>query len=320
MSLSSYILRRFLRNPREALRIKRAGDEIKEYIIWRLFNQLQSEDILRDLQTQAWWNFKDGVLAKLVCDILVDEGLAKRRGDFIEVTGSPSRPSITTKEAADMVSVIDNAIEALPGALVAGEKPSREEVKAMSAKLLDNFAVRLEFEAAVEAFGLDSLSSDATIVDVYPRVGASTLTLLEHTKARIIVVEPFSENLELVKRLVNLQGQQERVSYVLSTPEGAELGEKVDVVFMGEVIHWTLNPRLALSSCRKMLREDGFLAMAQTVYSSLGKIVSLAGYVLGAIQPPPTSDELREMLASAAFRVDKWLESLGVALVRASPS
>ncbi|MEM2187279.1 MAG: methyltransferase domain-containing protein [Thermofilaceae archaeon] len=320
MSLSSYILRRFLSNPREALRIKKAGDELRAYAVWRIYTQLELEGILQSLQTQAWWSYRDQVLAKLLCDALVEEGLAAWEGDRIKLKRSPEKPAITTIEAADMVPVIDRAAEALPRALLLGEKPSRDKTQALTAKLLDNFAVKLEFEAAIEEAGLGKLDQNSTIADIHPRVGTSTLTLLEQTKARVVVIEPYRDNIEIIRRLVELHGQEGRVSFIPSTPEEALLPEKVDAAFMGEVAHWIPSPRLALANVRRMLKDDGTLAIAQTTYSSLGLIMSLPGYLLGALQAPPESGELRRMLTNSGFKVEKWLESMGVALVKASPS
>ncbi|MEM0024360.1 MAG: methyltransferase domain-containing protein [Thermofilaceae archaeon] len=320
MSLSSYILRKFLSNPREALRIKKAGDEIREYAVWRIYTQLEMEGILQSLQTQAWWSFKDQVLAKLLCDALVEEGLAAWEGDRIKLKRSPEKPAVTTIEAADMLPVIDRAAEALPRALLLGEKPSRDKTQALTAKLLDNFAVKLEFEAAIDEAGLGSLKPGSTIADIHPRVGTSTLTLLERTKASIVVIEPYQENIEITRRLVELHGQESRVSFVHSTPEEAELPEKVDAIFMGQLVHWIPSPRLAIANARRMLKDNGILAMAQTTYSSVGLIMSVPGYLLGAVQAPPESGELRRILTGSGFKIEKWLESLGIALVKASPS
>ncbi|MEM2218232.1 MAG: hypothetical protein QW731_07660, partial [Thermofilaceae archaeon] len=85
MSLSSYIFRKFIRDPREALRILRISEELERYTVWRLYNSLAESGYLSRLQEKPWWDFKDKDLAKWVCDILVEEGLAKRTGDMVKV-------------------------------------------------------------------------------------------------------------------------------------------------------------------------------------------------------------------------------------------
>uniref|UniRef100_A0A7C3SKK0 Uncharacterized protein n=1 Tax=Thermofilum pendens TaxID=2269 RepID=A0A7C3SKK0_THEPE len=176
MSFSSYLLRRFVRNPGEALRIKRASEELSDYVAWKLYTQLQESGLLRVFEEKPWWGFRDRDLARLVQDILVEDGLAKRLGDTIRAVKAPRRPEITTKEAADMLAVLDKALQILPEVIESGEKPEYSKVKALTAKLVGSFGVRLEFEAAVEVSGLDKLPEGAVVLDVFPRVGTSTTT------------------------------------------------------------------------------------------------------------------------------------------------
>jgi len=319
VAFSSYLLRKFITNPGEALRIKRAGDEVREYAAWKLYSVLEESGLLAKLQEQPWWSFKDRDLARTVYDALVAEGLADSSGDLIRIRRAARRPAITTKESADLAPVFDQAFLYLPHALETGERPAQSEVRAAMAKILDNFATRLLMEVAVEETGLSKLGEDAAIADFYPRAGASTAVLLERTKAKIVVVEPYRENLAIIERLVKLTGQEERVSYVQAPLEGVKLPQRVDVVFMAEVIHWTFNPRLALARARENLKEGGFLAVAQSVYSSLGLLAAAAGLLLGAVAPPPASDELRRMIREAGFSIEKWLESLGVVVAKALP-
>ena len=252
--------------------------------------------------------------------ILVEEGLARRSGDTIRAVKAPERPEITTGEAADMIPVLDKALQLLPEVLESGKKPEYSRVKALTAKLVGSFGVRLEFEAAVEVSGLDKLPESSVVLDVFPRVGTSTATLLELTRAGILAVEPYPENLEVLEGLVKLQGVGDRVRLVHAAPlESMRIQERVDAAFMGEVLHWTPSPQMVLRAVRNHMKRDSFLVLAQTVYSSLGMKVGLLGYLLGALRLPPTSGELRSMLRVAGFKVDKWLESMGVALVRARP-
>lgn len=319
MAFSSYLLRKFFSSPSEALRIKRAGDEIRRYAAWKLYSVLEESNLLAELQEQPWWNFKDRDLARTVCEALVAEGLADWAGDVIRVRRAPQKPALTTKEAADLAPVFDKALLYLPHALRTGEKPPLSEVKAATAKLLDNFAVRLEIEAAIEETGLSSLSEGSVVADFLSRTGFSTMVLLERTRARIVVVDPYLENIEMVKRLVKLAGQEDRVSYVQASPEEAKLPEKVDAVFMAEAVHWSFNPSLALARAREALKRGGFLSIAQSVYSSTGLLAAVAGLLLGAVRPPPRSSELRELIKEAGFSLEKWSESLGVVLAKAVP-
>jgi len=54
-------------------------------------------------------------------------------------------------------------------------------------------------------------------------------------------------------------------------------------------------------------------------YSSLGLPAAVAGLLLGAVAPPPTSGGLRGVIGEAAFSMEKWLESLGAVIAKAAP-
>ncbi|MEM2795506.1 MAG: class I SAM-dependent methyltransferase, partial [Thermofilaceae archaeon] len=258
-------------------------------------------------------------LARLVSDILVEEGLAKRTGDTIQVTSPPEKPVITTQDAADIVQVVDRAMLALPQALETGAKPNLAEEKAAYAKLLGSLSFRLVLEATIEEGGLNKLSEKAVIADVYPRIGTSTITLLELTRAKIIVVEPYPDNIEILKRTIKLAGQEGRVTIIQSTPEEMSLPEKVDDVFMGNILHWTYNPRLALIRARESLKPGGRVSIVQFTYSSTGLTMGLLHYFYGAVRPPPTPDELRGIVEGAGFDIDIWRGSFGIVGIRGIP-
>ncbi|MEM1509098.1 MAG: class I SAM-dependent methyltransferase [Thermofilaceae archaeon] len=317
MSLSSYIFRKFIRDPREALRILRISEELERYTVWRLYNSLAESGYLSRLQEKPWWDFKDKDLAKWVCDILVEEGLAKRTGDMVKVIATPKQPAITTREVADLVPVIDRAMLALPQALETGAKPNLAEEKAAYAKTIGNLSYRLMVEIAVESTGLNKLSEKAVIADVYPRIGTSTITLLELTRARIIAVEPYTDNIEVASRVIRLAGQEKRVNFIQATPEEMRLPEKADVVFMADILHWIPNPHFALTRAHDSLNDKGFLSMIQSIYASTGLVTCLPDYFFGAIRPPPPDDELRELIEETGFKIVKWLESFGIVVVQA---
>ncbi len=127
MSLSSYIFRKFLSSPAEALRLRRVGTELKNYIVWRLYTSLAESGCLSKLQERPWWSFKDKDLARLASGILAESGPAKRTGEAIQVTSLPEKTVIATQDAADLIPVIDRGMLALPQALEAGVKPNLPE-------------------------------------------------------------------------------------------------------------------------------------------------------------------------------------------------
>ncbi|MCS7104988.1 MAG: class I SAM-dependent methyltransferase [Thermofilaceae archaeon] len=319
MALSSFMIRKILGNPREALRVLRVSNELSRYIVWRLYLTLDENGFLGMLQEQPWWKFADRDLARWVCDILVEEGYAKWMGDTIKVTGKPEHPTITTKEAADLVPVIERAMASIPKVLLTGEKPNLAAERAAYAKVIGNLAYRLMIEVTVKETGLNELNENNVIVDVLSRIGTSTMVLLETTRARIISVDPYRDNILVQEHALKVAGQADRVKLIQSAPEELELPEKADAVFMADILHWTPNPRLALNRAHKCILEDGFLSMIQSTYSSAGLVTCLPDYLLGAYRAPPTSRELRESLRNSGFKIEKWTEAFGIVIVKAKP-
>ncbi|MCS7104987.1 MAG: class I SAM-dependent methyltransferase [Thermofilaceae archaeon] len=314
----SYILRKFLSDPGEALQMWKRAREVDSYVTWRLYTTLKETGLLQKLQEKPWWEFADRDLARWVCDILVEKGYARRSGDVISVSSAPERPQITTMDAADLAPVVDRVMTLLPRALETGEKPNLFEEKAYYSKVAGSLVYKAIIEAAIEEMGLSRLSSEAVVADVFSRIGTSVMTLLEMTPARVIAVEPQPENIEVIKRTVRLSGQENRVSFVQASPEEMVLPEKVDVVFMANVIHWIMNPRLALVRARENLKEKGSVRIIQQVYEGTGLTVPFIHYFFGAVRPPPTKEELIRLIRDVNLKVERQLGSFGIVALRAT--
>lgn len=293
--------------------------EINSYIVWRLYTTLRETELLQKLQEKPWWEFADKDLARWVCDILVEKGYARRSGDVISVSSAPERPHITTMDAADLAPIVDRVMTLLPRALETGDKPNLFEERAYYSKLAGSLVYKTMLGAAIEELGLIGLSSEAVVADVFSRIGTSVMALLEMTPARVIAVEPQPENIEAIKRTVRLSGQENRVSIVQASPEEMVLPEKVDVVFMANVIHWIMNPRLALTRARENLKEKGSVRIVQQVYEGTGLTVPLIHYFFGAVRPPPTKEELVRLIREVDLKVEKQLGSFGIVALRATP-
>lgn len=293
--------------------------EINSYIVWRLYTTLRETELLQKLQEKPWWEFADKDLARWVCDILVEKGYARRSGDVISVSSAPERPHITTMDAADLAPIVDRVMTLLPRALETGDKPNLFEERAYYSKLAGSLVYKTMLGAAIEELGLIGLGSEAVVADVFSRIGTSVMALLEMTPARVIAVEPQPENIEAIKRTVRLSGQENRVSIVQASPEEMVLPEKVDVVFMANVIHWIMNPRLALTRARENLKEKGSVRIVQQVYEGTGLTVPLIHYFFGAVRPPPTKEELVRLIREVDLKVEKQLGSFGIVALRATP-
>lgn len=66
----------------------------------------------------------------------------------------------------------------------------QNETQALTAKLPDNFAVKLKFEAAIEEAGLGPLNPNSTVAGIRPRVRTSTLTSLSERKPESLSSSP----------------------------------------------------------------------------------------------------------------------------------
>ncbi|MEM1517286.1 MAG: class I SAM-dependent methyltransferase [Thermofilum sp.] len=319
MPITPFLLAKFFSDPKEAMRLLRIASEFENYSVWRMYSALQESQLLRQLQEKPWWEFPDKDLARNLGDIFVYKGYAAWKGDALVFKSSPARPTVSTSEVADLIPVIDKVAQMLPRALLTGEKPSLIEDRAYYSKLLGSAAHKVLTDITIEVTGLPTLSESAVIVDLLPRAGLSTLSLLERTRARIVAVEPLPQNIELIKNLVKLVGQQERVVIVQSSPEAMKLPEKVNAVFASSVMHWVSNPHLVLTRVRENLREDGFLAVYQPCYEGGGLILSLFHYFFGAVRVVPKSSEVQELIRQAGFKITKATGSRGFLALRAEP-
>lgn len=320
MPLIPYAMKTFLRNPSKALLVYRVTRELKRYTVWKLYNELAESGLLDRLQERPWWEFADKDLAKWVCDILVENGCAVWAEDSIKVTTPPKPYRVMTREAADMLAVIDRAVSLAPSIVETGKKPTLAEYRAEYAKTVGNLSHRLAIEICLEETGVADLAEGCRVVDVMAKIGAATFTLLELTGAYVIAVEPLTENVEVLEKAVRLAGQADRVTIVQARPEVLKLPEKVDAAVMADIVPYLLNPGLALRRVRENLRENGFLAIYQCLYSGAGLTAFLPHYVFGANRPPPHSSELRELLEDSGFTITKWLEEMGIAVIRAEPA
>ncbi|MCS7104004.1 MAG: class I SAM-dependent methyltransferase [Thermofilaceae archaeon] len=317
MPLFSYAVKTFLKNPSRALRVFRVTRELQKYTVWKLYETLEVTGTLARLQEQPWWEFADKDFAKWVCEILVSNGCAEWNGDMVEVLSPPKPCSVTTPDVADMMPVINRAIALVPEILEKGEKPPLSKYRAEYAKTLGNLAHRLAIEVCIEETGLTELPQGAKVLNVPAEVGVATFALLELTRAHVLAVDPMLENVEALKKALKLTGGEERVIVLHAPPEKLTLPEKGDAVLMADAIPYLLNPRLTLMRVRENLSKEGFLAIYQCLYSGTGLTAFLPHYVFGAYKPPPKGDELRELLRQTGFRIVKWLEEQGIAVVRA---
>lgn len=301
------------------MRLLRAESEFENYSVWRFYSALEESNTLEKLQSKPWWEFPDRDLAKNIGDIFVYKGYATWRGDTLSFRSSPTRPIVSTSEVADLVPVIDRVAQALPRALLTGEKPNLIENRAYYSKLLGCLVHKMIIDIAIELTGLSKLGEYNVVADLIPHVGASTLSLLERTRARVVAVEPISQNVEAIRSMVKLVGQQERVVVVQSLIEALRLPEKVDAVFASNLVNWTSNPQIALLRARENLKDDGFLALYQACYEGGGLILSLMYYFFGALRVMPSKNDLREMVKQAGFKITRAVGSRGFLVIRAEP-
>ena len=308
------LLLRALRDP-ETKEVVASLKDVSTYIPRRAAHVIQSSGV--DFAGKPLSEFRDPVFARLVADVLASAKLGRVSGDVFEWSDRGRHvevPRPRTRLFADIKPVIDVVLGTLPHALETGEKPllytkRASEARMAFARFLDNKGYYLFRRLlAVEVAGLDRLPPDAVIVDVGSGIGASVKVLLDVTKARIVATDPHDENLEVLRRLVSLRGDEGRVKVVKA--RGEELSSAVgrgvaDAVFMVNVLHWSVFPEKVLSEIYEVLKPGGALAMMQAVYDTASsRAMNIVTYLMGSDVLPAKRD-LDRMIRAAGFTVKR---------------
>jgi len=299
----------------------KAIKEVGEYVPWKIVQVLYESKLAKEMAAKPFSEYPDPKFAWVVAKVLEDYGYVKIQSNKVEWLKQPEKvlsepPAVTSPLLLETLGVIDRVVSTLPEALRTGSKPllytgEAQDAKAVFAKFLDNTGYsQMRMMLARDVAHMEKLPPSALVVDVGSGIGASVTTLLELTDAKIIATDPYPENLKILRNLVKLMNEEERV--IIIKTRGEELSaalrragiESVDAAFMVNVLHWSEYPVKVLKEVRKVLR-DGFLAMMQgTLDNKRGRLAAVITYLMGSsIQP--WRHELLKWIAQAKFKVKK---------------
>jgi SAM-dependent methyltransferase len=287
-----------------ARKIARGAREARGALLAKLVEVLEPE------LKRPWHGWADGELARYVYEVLVGEGVARWRGDALELVEKPAPPRITLPEAADAVSAFSRIIESrLLDALEGRRKyfTDREQI-ALYARFLDNLGYNWFRKLALSLLLPKELrrSEQAVFVDVGAGLGLSTLALLELTRGTVVAIDPYEENLENVRDYAELKRAGHRVRVVRGYAEDFKLEAPADAAVMINVLHWCNSPQLALRNAAANVKRGGFVAVMQAVRDAKEAWTGIIpAYLLGAPRLPPTRSELYRMVKEEGLKVEK---------------
>ena len=259
---------------------------------------------------RPWHGWADRELARYVYEVLVGEGVARWRGDALELVEKPAPQRITLPEAADAVSAFSKIVESrLLDALEGRRKYFTDrELTLAYARFLDNLGYNWFRKLALSLLLPKELrrSPQAVFADVGAGMGLSTLALLELTRGTVIAVDPYEENLENVRDYAQLKRASHRLKVVRGYAEDFKLEAPADAVILCNMLHWCNSPQLALRNAAANVKSGGYLAIVQAVRDAKSAWTGIIpAYLLGAPRLPPTRSELYRMVKEEGLRVEK---------------
>ena len=298
------LLKLALGDLKAARKIARGAREARGALLAKLVEVLEPE------LKRPWHGWADRELARYVYEVLVGEGVARWRGDALELVEKPAPPRITLPEAADAVSAFSKIIESRLLEALEGRRKyfTDREQFLLYARLLDNLGYNWFRKLALSLLLPKELrrSERAVFVDVGAGMGLSTLALLELTRGTVVAVDPYEENLENVKDYAALKRAGHRVKVVRGYAEDFKLEAPADAAVLCNVLHWCSSPQLALRNAAANVKRGGFVAVMQAVRDAKSAWTGIIpAYLLGAPRFPPTRSELHRMIREEGLKVEK---------------
>ncbi len=287
--------------------------EIRKYVAWKTRQVLEESGADRELASLPFSEFPKVDLAKLVGDVMEDEGYAewvRGRLRWIRQPGPP--PSIETRFFAELKPAVDKALETLPEALLKGVRPlaqptMREEALKICGGIMSSRLQEWIYQLAVVWAGLDKLPPDTVVVDVSTLRGFVAVALLRLTSCKVIFVAPFRFSLQEAEELAEVRGVRDRLETRLGRYE--ELHKAVsgaDLVVALWTLHRVIDPVVTLRSMRDTAPAA---LLAQPLQDDkIFRALNLVEYLLG-FELFPTYGQLREWISMAGWRVIRQTKS-----------
>lgn len=308
------LLKLMLRDLPNARELMAASREYRRLIIYRLSEALGPE------AKKPWHEWGDKEFAHYVYSLLVDFKAAEWKPDGSLELYKLQPPSITNPKVAEWATILDRVFPRLTDALRGYRKYFLDrELLLVYAKFLDNLGYNWWRELAIRLVvpEQDMKNPNLTFVDMGSGIGLSTLSILKFTSANVIAVDPYDDNLEMLRHYVAMSGYKDRVKTFKGYAENFRLDQPVDGAFMINLLHWSDVPSEVIKNARRNVKQGGRVYIFQGVLDDkTTRLAAVVPYLLGAPRIGIRRKELYQWIKDAGLQVDKS-ETLAGELIRA---
>jgi ubiquinone/menaquinone biosynthesis C-methylase UbiE len=308
------LLKLMLKDLPSARELIAGSKEIRRITIYKLAEALGPE------AKRPWHEWGDKEFAHHVYSVLVDFKAAEWNPDGSITLYRMEQPRITNPKVAEWKTILDRVFPRLIDALEGNRKYFLDrELLLIYAKFLDNLGYNWWRELAIRLVVLeqDRQNPNLTFVDMGSGIGVSTLTILKLTNASVIAVDPYDDNLEMLRHYVAMSGYKDRVKTFKGYAENFRLDQPVDGAFLINVLHWSDVPSEVIKNARRNVKQGGRVYIFQGVLDDkLARPTSVVPYLLGAPRIGIRRKELYQWIKDAGLQVEQS-ETLAGELIRA---
>jgi ubiquinone/menaquinone biosynthesis C-methylase UbiE len=307
------LLKLMLKDLPNARELMAASREYRRLAVYKLAEALGPE------AKKPWHEWGDKEFAYFVYSLLVDFKVAEWNPDGSITLYKMEPPRITNPKVAEWKTIMDRVFPRLIDALEGNRKYFLDRELLLSyAKFLDNIGYNWWRELAIRVTvpEQDRQNPNLTFVDIGSGIGLSTLAILKLTNASIIAVDPYDDNLEMLRHYVAMSGYKDRVKTFKGYAENFRLDRLVDGAFLINILHWSDVPSEVIKNATRNIKRGGRVYIFQGVLEDKTLRLSfLIPYLLGAPRVGIRRRELYQWIKDAGLQVEHS-ESIAGELIR----
>jgi ubiquinone/menaquinone biosynthesis C-methylase UbiE len=308
------LLKLMLKDLPSARELIAGSKETRRITIYKLAEALGPE------AKRPWHEWGDKEFAHHVYSVLVDFKAAEWNPDGSITLYKLEPPRITNPKVAEWKTILDRVFPRLIDALEGNRKFFLDrELLLTYAKFLDNLGYNWWRELVIQLIVPEQDRRDDTLTyaDIGSGIGVSTLSILKLTNASVIAVDPYDDNLEMLRHYVAMSGYKDRVKTFKGYAENFRLDQPVDGAFLINVLHWSDVPSEVIKNARRNVKQGGRVYIFQGVLDDkLVRPTSVVPYLLGAPRIGIRRKELYQWIKDAGLQVEQS-ETLAGELIRA---
>jgi ubiquinone/menaquinone biosynthesis C-methylase UbiE len=308
------LLKYMIRDLPSARELVTGSREYRRLVIYKLAEALGPE------AKRPWHEWGDKELAHHVYSVLVDFKAAEWNPDGSITLYKLEPPKITNPKVAEWKTIFDRVLPRLTEALEGNRKYFLDrELLIIYAKFLDNLGYNWWRELAIRLTvpEQDMKNPNLTFVDMGSGIGLSTLSILKLTNASVIAVDPYDDNLEMLRHYVAMSGYKDRVKTFKGYAENFRLDQPVDGAFLVNLLHWCDVPSEVIKNARRNVKQGGRVYIFQAVLDDkTTRLAAVVPYLLGAPRIGIRRKELYQWIKDAGLQVEQS-ETLVGELIRA---